>query len=230
MADIPHEYIEKALKLHRAILGRGTNFTAETIAKALMKERESASLPDDWTVSDTETAGVILNYLGRGQEASKDPYIDPRRDHIARIIRARIDAASGSEIATYQARLAAAHDAVFYDDPTDVTERLARFLEEALETCQAFGMPAEDAHKLVDYTFSRPVGEQRKEIGAVLLTLASLCVVAGYGLMECGNAELSKFEHPETVQRIRAKRATRHGRGPLPGFDPAAFKKGNADG
>ena len=45
----------------------------------------------DWTVLDTETAGMILNYLGRGQEASKDPYIDPRRDHIARIIRGHVD-------------------------------------------------------------------------------------------------------------------------------------------
>lgn len=92
MAEIPFEYMEKGYRVHTAILGRGTVFSARTIGRALMEERESATLPEDWTVSDTETAGVILNYLGRGQEASKDPYIDPRRDHIARIIRARIDA------------------------------------------------------------------------------------------------------------------------------------------
>lgn len=33
-------------------------------------------------------------------------------------------------------------------------------------------------------------------------------------------ADLVKLQQPETIARIRAKRATRHGRGPLPGLDP----------
>ncbi|WP_259667247.1 hypothetical protein [Rhizobium lentis] len=125
----------------------------------------------------------------------------------------------------YQARVAKAHHALFHDDPTDVEERLARFFEEAVETCQALGMNFADAHKLVNYTYDRPVGEPAKEIGAAMLTLASLCVVAGYDLMECAEADLEKLQRPETIARIRAKRTTRHGRGPLPGFDPNAGQK-----
>ncbi|WP_426235769.1 Lar family restriction alleviation protein [Pararhizobium sp. DWP1-1-3] len=124
----------------------------------------------------------------------------------------------------WQDRVAAAHLALFHDDPTDVEERRARFAEEVNETLQAFGMSREDMHRLVDYSWDRPVGEPAKEIGAALLTLTSLCVIAGYDLMACGEADLEKLQRPETIARIRAKRATRHGRGPLPGFDPAAFR------
>ncbi|WP_234911306.1 hypothetical protein [Allorhizobium taibaishanense] len=124
---------------------------------------------------------------------------------------------------TYQYRVSAAHHALFHDDPTDVAERLNRYAEETNEVLQAFGMTREDAHRLVDYTWDRPAGEPAKEIGAALLTLTSLCVVAGYDLMACGEADLEKLQQPETIARIRAKRSTRHGRGPLPGLDPAAL-------
>jgi len=125
-------------------------------------------------------------------------------------------------VASYQERVAAAHPALFHDDPTDLAERLARHKEEDNELCQSLGMSREEAHRLVDYTWDRPVGEPAKEIGSTLLTLASLCVVAGYDMAECGEADLEKLQRPETIARIRAKRATRHGRGPLPGLDPTA--------
>lgn len=121
---------------------------------------------------------------------------------------------------TFQSRVAKAHVALFHDDPTDVPERVARFFEEALETVQAFGMTPDEAEKLLDYTFSRPVGWPMKEIGSAFLTLTSLCVVAGIDASACAEADLEKLQRPETIDRIRAKRATRHGRGPLPGIDP----------
>jgi len=148
------------------------------------------------------------------------------RNEIARQIRALISTATPAPVPHllgYQDRVAEAHHALFHDDPTDIEERLARFFEEVNETCQALGMSREDAHKLVDYTYDRPAGEVRKEIGAAALTLASLCVVASIDLMECAEADLEKLQRPETIARIRAKRATRHGRGPLPGIDPSAF-------
>lgn len=47
----------------------------------------------DWTVDDTDTARQILNYLGIGDDASREPGADRRRDKIAGMIRARLDAA-----------------------------------------------------------------------------------------------------------------------------------------
>lgn len=126
-----------------------------------------------------------------------------------------------THMTVFQDRVAAAHHALFHDDPTDLAERVARFFEEAVETCQALGMTHYDADKLLSYTFSRPIGDPAKEIGAATLTLASLCVVAGFDMAACSEADLEKLQRPETIARIRAKRATRHGRGPLPGLDPA---------
>ncbi|WP_225246527.1 hypothetical protein [Agrobacterium tomkonis] len=126
----------------------------------------------------------------------------------------------------YQERVAAAHHALFHDDPTDIEERRARFAEEVNETLQAFGMTEGEAIELVRYTWSRPVGQPEKEVGAALLTLASLCVVAGIDMAACGEADLEKLQRPETIARIRAKRSTRHGRGPLPGLDPALATEG----
>jgi len=125
----------------------------------------------------------------------------------------------------YQNRVADAQYALFHDDPTDIPERNARAFEEAAETAQAFGMTRDEAIALVDYTFSRPVGDPAKEIGAKILTAFSLGVVAGIDVMAAAEADLEKLQRPETIARIRAKRATRHGRGPLPGFDPTAITK-----
>jgi R67 dihydrofolate reductase len=142
-------------------------------------------------------------------------------DRGAAACRSALAPSPSTHLRGYQERVAAAHHALFHDDPTDVAERVARFFEEAVETCQALGLTHYDADKLLNYTYDRPVGEPKKEIGAALLTLASLCVVAGYDLAECGEADLEKLQRPETIARIRAKRSTRHGRGPLPGLDPA---------
>ncbi|TWD58148.1 hypothetical protein FB480_101903 [Agrobacterium vitis] len=126
---------------------------------------------------------------------------------------------------SYQKRVAAAHHALFHDDPTDITERNARALEQSMETAQAFGMSRDEAMALVDYTFSRPVGDPRKELGAKILTAFSLGITAGIDVMAAAEDELQKMQQPETIARIRAKRATRHGRGPLPGFDPSDSTK-----
>ncbi len=123
--------------------------------------------------------------------------------------------------AGYQKRVEAAHNALFHDDPTDIAERNARSFEESIETAQAFGMTEDEAIALVKYTFSRPVGDPAKELGAKVLTAFSLGVVAGIDVMAAAEADLEKLQRPETIARIRAKRSTRHGRGPLPGFDPS---------
>src|ERR1700743_2608599 len=57
----------------------------------------------------------------------------------------------------------------------DITERNHRFLEEALELVQSTGCVASEAHQLVDYVFSRPIGEVNQELGGVMVTLAALC-------------------------------------------------------
>jgi hypothetical protein len=65
------------------------------------------------------------------------------------------------------------------DHANSLPARSTRFLEEAIELYQAAGGDLAMAHKLLDFVFSRPVGDLSKEIGAVGLTLLSVAATAG---------------------------------------------------
>lgn len=82
-------------------------------------------------------------------------------------------------------------------------ERNHRFLEEALELVQSCGCTANEAHQLVDYVYSRAVGETQQEVGGVMTTLAMLCAAQGVDMLICGENELSNAW--ENIERIRAR-------------------------
>lgn len=125
---------------------------------------------------------------------------------------------AGFRDGSFQERNAAWMAIAFEGDPTDLAERVARFGEESLELQQALGLTREDAHRLVDYVFDRPAGTPATEFGQAHSTLALLATFAGHDLQACGEAELARVSTPEFIAKLRGKRATRHGRGPLPGF------------
>jgi hypothetical protein len=54
-----------------------------------------------------------------------------------------------------------------------------RFIEECLELVQAMGLTREDVMRVVDYVFSRPVGDVRVEIGDARLCLDILSETQG---------------------------------------------------
>jgi NTP pyrophosphatase (non-canonical NTP hydrolase) len=96
----------------------------------------------------------------------------------------------------------------------DKRERNHRFLEEAMELVQACGCTQFEAHQLVNYVFSRPVGDTPQEVGGVMLTLASLCHTQGIDMIECGETELARVW--TKVEQIRAKQAAKPKHSPLP--------------
>ncbi|WP_233343681.1 hypothetical protein [Burkholderia cepacia] len=98
----------------------------------------------------------------------------------------------------------------------DRAERNHRFFEEAGELVQACGMTREEAHALVDYTWSRPVGEPTQEVGGVMVTLAALCLANGLDMHAAGETELARINVPETIAKIRAKQAAKPKHSPLP--------------
>lgn len=98
----------------------------------------------------------------------------------------------------------------------DRIERNHRFFEEAAELVQACGMTASEAHQLVDYTWSRPVGEKSQEVGGVMVTLAALCLANGLDMHSAGETELARINRPDMVIRIRAKQASKPKHSPLP--------------
>ena len=102
----------------------------------------------------------------------------------------------------------------------DTLERADRFTEEALElaqTCPQF--TAERAHALVDYVFSRPVGEPHQEVGGVMVTLAALCGPNRLDMMGCAETEYERISKPEIIEKIRAKQASKPVGSALPTSD-----------
>lgn len=97
----------------------------------------------------------------------------------------------------------------------DRTERNHRFLEEALELVQAGGCTQSEAHQLVDYVFSRDVGELDQEVGGVMNTLAALCLAHGLDMHQAGEAELDRVW--TKIDQIREKQKTKPKHSPLPG-------------
>lgn len=95
------------------------------------------------------------------------------------------------------------------------TERAHRFGEEALELVQACGVTKAEVLQLVDYVFSRPVGELKQEIGGTTVTLAALCQVYGHKLNEAAIQELHRCEL--NIEKIRAKHNAKPSFSPLPG-------------
>lgn len=98
----------------------------------------------------------------------------------------------------------------------DCQERNHRFFEEAAELVQSCGMTASEAHQLVEYTWSRPVGEKSQEVGGVMVTLAALCLANGLDMHAAGETELERISAPETMAKIRAKQAAKPKHSPLP--------------
>ncbi|WP_454710994.1 hypothetical protein [Cupriavidus nantongensis] len=102
----------------------------------------------------------------------------------------------------------------------DQQERNHRFLEEALELVQACGATASEAHQLVDYVYSRPVGEKHQEVGGVMVTLAALCLAHGLDMHVAGETELARIW--TKVEQIRTKQAAKPKHSPLPEHVPPA--------
>ena len=96
----------------------------------------------------------------------------------------------------------------------DKIERNHRFLEEALELVQSTGCTQSEAHQLVDYVFSRPVGDLAQEVGGVMNTLAALCNIQGVDMMRAGDIELARCW--TKIEKIRAKQAAKPKHSPLP--------------
>lgn len=98
----------------------------------------------------------------------------------------------------------------------DKIERNHRFFEEATELVQSTGMTASEAHQLVDYVYSRPVGDPPQEVGGTMVTLAALCSANSIDLDAVADVELTRINSNEVMQKIRTKQAAKPKHSPLP--------------
>ncbi len=97
---------------------------------------------------------------------------------------------------------------------SDKIERNHRFLEESLELVQACGATRDECLQLVDYVYSRPIGDRKQEVGGVLNTLAALCYTYDIDMNDAGEAEMQRVWNKIDV--IREKQKTKPKNSPLP--------------
>jgi hypothetical protein len=112
----------------------------------------------------------------------------------------------------------------------DRLERNDRFAEEAIELLQANNYPRERIVALIEYVYSRPVGEPSQETGGVMVTLAALCNTYGIDMHAAGETELARILQPEMIAKIRAKQAAKPTGSALPVATPAPAAKDDASG
>lgn len=98
----------------------------------------------------------------------------------------------------------------------DQLERGDRFIEEAIEMVQAAGYSRERIHLLIEYVYSRPVGELKQEVGGVMVTLGAFCQAHGIDMQVEGEREIYRIESQEMVQKIRNKQKSKPQLSPLP--------------
>ncbi|AKU43582.1 hypothetical protein CPT_Seuss56 [Caulobacter phage Seuss] len=126
-----------------------------------------------------------------------------------------IDATEGliaSYFNSFQKRVRAWVDAIGFK-MGDKQVRLRRFAEEAAELCQAGGLSYEDFAFVTLDAYRRPVGEVGQEIGGVSMTLFALAEAHGFSVGDEAMRELKRVEHPEMIEKIRAKQIEKEARG-----------------
>jgi hypothetical protein len=74
------------------------------------------------------------------------------------------------------------------------TERIARFVEEAIELAQACGLPREAIGRIADHIYAKPVGDPAQEFGGVGVTLLGLAASLGLDADALELAELTRVE------------------------------------
>lgn len=96
----------------------------------------------------------------------------------------------------------------------DITERSHRFFEEATELVQSTGMSKTECYQLVDYVFSRPIGDVHQEIGGTMVTLGILCASLEKDMGVEAYRELDRILGK--IEAIRFKQSQKPKFSPLP--------------
>lgn len=91
-------------------------------------------------------------------------------------------------------------------------ERAMRLFEEAVELCQAEGLPKEDVLRQVEHVFARPVGDPIQEGSGVAVGILGWCASVGVRFYDIAIAEILRIE-AKPMEEIRGSLARKHDAG-----------------
>ena len=86
-------------------------------------------------------------------------------------------------------------------------ERNLRFLEEALELLQSLGLSKDQLISMINYVYSRPVGNPNQEVGGVFICLLALCNTHSIDLFKSFEEEITRCWNKQDI--IRSKHANK---------------------
>ena len=103
----------------------------------------------------------------------------------------------------WQARVSTWLRIVFTEaELSDVSERALRAVEEVVELAQACRVDCGSVHRLVDYVYSRPVGEAPREIAGSFVTLYAVAEALRVHVDAELAAEVQRINRPEVIARM----------------------------
>lgn len=113
-----------------------------------------------------------------------------------------------SSSAQRQSRVANWVRELFGDEAAkNVPERALRTAEEALELAQACRVPVETIHQLVDYVYSRPVGNAPQEIAGSMVCLYAMGAALEVDVDAEFEKEYARINTPEVIERCIRRQA-----------------------
>lgn len=95
----------------------------------------------------------------------------------------------------------------FGDELSTVRARAMRFLEEAIEACQAAGVESAAAEQLLAHVYARPAGDVAREIGACGVSLLAFAEASGVDAdvaEACEFRRVREVDHTASLARKRA--------------------------
>lgn len=107
------------------------------------------------------------------------------------------------------------------ESAADTVIRTHRFIEEAVELAQAMRVPKDEVLQIVDYVYSRPIGDVHQEVGGTITTLTALCNSVKLPLRWAAVTEL--IRDWDKIDLIRQKSKTKpsfRSAPPLPDLTP----------
>lgn len=191
------------------------------VGPQLLSAAHTANPPDaaDSGWVDEALLKKAANMLDRAAELGGNPGLRNARHECAAELRDALAAQGQGD--SFQQRVSTWMAQCFLPSLySNMTERGDRLLEEVLELLQSKGYDRTRVATLVDYVWSRPVGEPSQEVGGVMVTLAGFCWIAALNMHAAGETELTRIGRPEVMDKIRRKQEAKnalHFDTPLPG-------------
>ena len=88
---------------------------------------------------------------------------------------------------------------------SNIKERALRLAEEVIEFAQSVEVDPEQLKRLVDYVYSRPIGQPDQEIAGSMVTLLAAANAIGVDVAQVTRSELRRINTRQVMEKCRRR-------------------------